>query len=202
MRTLACTAIGPRFRGKLILILITIGALGLAVPGWLAHWQQAVSTPLEGVRAAVDKWECDGKAQIRIRRRLLAQVDPARVPHRVVLDVRLDARLQNAWEIWRIDLLEVSRDGDEVIVESVQCVHNPCSRFHAREHLTGFRSGGHSYDVIVFLHAFVDVSEEQTQAARRAVTDGSGVSIRDVFVVSQATPSVASCSQAHCSSWR
>jgi len=146
-----------------------------------------------------DAWKHDGRARLAVRSSVRSETYAGGIPETLVIDVCLDTDFQKAWEIWRIDLVEIPTRGPERLVESIQVVDNPASRFHAQEYLTGLHANDCSYAVVVFLHAYANVSEQDVDSAKRTITDGRGVTIKDARQPwSQPTPSL--CSRTHSSS--
>lgn len=165
-----------------LLVLVALGACAVAfvAAGQVGRQERGEPRHVGGVTAAADHWKHDGKPRLVVRKNLQSAIASDGLAATVLLDVRLDEEFQEAWEIWRIDLVEVPANGKEKIVESIQCIHNLASRFHAKEYLTGLRGNGRSYAVVVFLHAHGDVSEQAINVAKRAIMDGQGVTIKDV----------------------
>lgn len=183
---------------KLVVLAVLGGcAMGFLTVGSLGRQQDREPERFRVTAVHADTWKHDGKPRLIVRSPVQSDAYVRGMPETLFLDVRLDDDFREAWEIWRIDLVEIRPGGTKRLIESIQCVDNPApeSRFHAREYVRGLRRKDCTYAVVVFLHSW-GASDQATDLAKRAIMDGRGITIKDVLQPwSQPTPSL--CSRMH-----
>ena len=139
-----------------------------------------------------DTWKYDGQPRLAVRKALRRDAAVREATGIVCVEVKLSDALQAGWEIWRIDLTETTDKGVERLIESVQSVDNPASRFYAKEYLSGLQRMGSRYAIVVSLHAHGNIGEHSIETAKRAITEGQGIDIKDV-PQSGSTPEFSNC---------
>ena len=137
------------------------------IVGWLPGQKPPPPRLLKITEADLSVWDYDKNPKLVVRAPLGRETYPEGVPDSLLLNVAIVEPLQKKWEIWIIQIVDVTPGKEKRMVVAVENYLEKANPFRKTKYLSGFHEDGHEYAVEVQLHAFGSTSPEEQKLSER-----------------------------------